>query len=94
MIPPPRLTAARTLPGAAARVLGWLATGLHTYRRTHSRRGRRLRAAGIGLAVAAVFLPAVFSGLASAREAVASRTNETTVRRTTCGPAGIRTSRT
>jgi hypothetical protein len=60
-------------------VLEWPATGLRTYRRTHSRSARRLGAAGIGLAIAAAFLPAVLGGSASASEAVASRTNETTV---------------
>ena len=80
MISPPRLTAtARALPRAAARVLEGLATGLRTYRAAHSRSARRLVAAGIGLAIAAAFLPAVLGGTASASEAVASGTDETTV---------------
>ena len=76
MIFPPRLTAAaRVLPRIAARVPGWPATGLRAY----SNSARHLGSAGTGLAVAAALLPAVLGGSASASQAVASRTNETTV---------------
>ena len=76
MILPPRLNAAaRALPRIAARVPGWPATGL----RAHSKSARHLGSAGIGLAIAAAFLPAVLGDSASASEAMPSRTSETTI---------------
>ena len=74
-----RLTAAaRALPRAAARALGGPATALHAYLRMHSKSARHLGSAGIALAIAAALLPAV-TGMPSAAETVAPRTDETTM---------------
>jgi len=74
-----RLTAtARALPRAAARALGGPAAGPHAYLRMHSKSARHLGSAGIALAIAAALLPAV-TGMASAAETVAPRTDETTM---------------